>query len=287
MQTPFKIVTTTIQPCENANLVYDMTGQCAFAVCVNGDFDVKIMNKEHRLQSRNVLMCMPFINVELLRVRTPSEVIFGGIALENMLSIINRTIATGNLLAIRQHPITCADTGQIREIRQSVNEYLEEIAASGSGEIGNPCSQICQAIIDARSQLIVAQLLKLYFTNMPMNVSERTGQNHRDMIFQNFMLDLYGNFRSQRNVSSYALRSGLSVKYFSTVVRELSGASPSEWIETVVVGEAKSLLVDPHRNIKEIAASLNFPDASTFTKYFQRVAGMTPKKYRQSVIVAP
>ncbi len=105
----------------------------------------------------------------------------------------------------------------------------------------------------------------------------------RDLEYQQFMLTLYANFREHREVKFYAMRSGVSEKYFSTLIRELSGSTPSEWIETVVVGEAKTMLSDHQHSIKEIASSLNFPDAPTFTKYFQRVTGMTPKAYRKSL----
>ncbi len=91
---------------------------------------------------------------------------------------------------------------------------------------------------------------------------------------------MYFNVRKPRDVRYYAGLSGISEKYFSTLIRELSGTSPSKWIETVVMGEAKTLLQDEHMSIKEIASCLNFPDAPTFTKYFRRLAGVTPKAYR-------
>lgn len=278
MQTPLNISTEILLPGAGSHRIFDMTGRCAFAVCTEGDFDIRIMHKDYSVKSRSVMMCMPFVNVEVIRVNEPSNVIVCGTDLENVLAIINRTLSTGNLLAIRMHPIVSVGPAQLRYIKSTVDEYLEEIADSSWCEGNQTCCHINRSIIEARSQLIVAQALKLYFTNMPMDVKS---QNHRDMVFQNFMIDLYANFRENRNVKFYAMRSGLSPKYFSTLVRELSGAQPSEWIDTVVVGEAKSLLLNPHRNIKEIAASLNFPDASTFTKFFVRTTGTTPKSFRR------
>ncbi len=81
----------------------------------------------------------------------------------------------------------------------------------------------------------------------------------------------------------YAGNSGVSTKYFSTLVKRVSGKTPLEWIETVVTGEAKAMLKDPGKSIKDIASSLNFPDTPTFTKYFRRVEGVTPKTYRKSI----
>ncbi len=158
--------------------------------------------------------------------------------------------------------------------------YLNELADSVHGMRDNTCLEIHQEIINCHSRLIVAQVMEIYFTNMPMDVRAHT---NRDIVFQLFILDLYANSREQRNVRFYASRSAVSPKYFSTIVRQLSGKSPSELIETVVVGEAKSMLKDFNRSIKDIATTLNFPDAPTFTKYFLRVTGMTPKAYRKSI----
>lgn len=278
MQPPLNISTELLLPGGEPNRIFDMTGRCAFAVCIEGDFDIRIMHKDYRVKSRSVLICMPFVNVEVIKVNAPSKVIICGTDLENVLAIINRTLSTGNLLSLRIHPVVSVDPAQLRYITSTIDEYLDEIADIAWCENNQTCGHINRSIIEARSQLIVAQALKLYFTNMPVDAK---AQNHRDMVFQHFMIDLYANFRQNRTVKFYAMRSGLSLKYFSTLVRELSGAQPSEWIDTVVVGEAKSLLLNPERNIKEIAASLNFPDGPTFTKFFVRAAGITPKKFRR------
>lgn len=142
-------------------------------------------------------------------------------------------------------------------------------------------NQIHKEIISSHSRLIVAQVIKLYFANIPMDGSSHS---HHDIIFQSFMLDLYENCRSHRDVRFYASRSGLSLKYFSTVIRLLSGIKPSEMIEMVVAGEAKSMLSDTTRSIKDVALSLNFPDTPTFTKYFRRITGITPKAYRNTLL---
>ncbi|NJO25503.1 MAG: AraC family transcriptional regulator [Bacteroidia bacterium] len=46
--------------------------------------------------------------------------------------------------------------------------------------------------------------------------------------------------------------------------------------------EAKLLLDNPALSIAEIADELNFSDQSFFGKYFKRLAGMSPKEYRQT-----
>ncbi len=281
MQTPLYIHTELITPDKYENRVFDMTGRCGFALCIDGDFDVRIMNSEFRITNNTMVVCLPFVDIHIVRVRRASEVIGIITMLENVLSIINYTVSTSNILAIRRHPVLCADTTEFQAIKSSVEEYVQAFAENEADRSDNPCALINQEIVEVRTRLIIAQVLKLYFANTQL---EMLPSNHHDLVFQNFMLDLYANFRRQRHVKFYAMRSGLSLKYFSTVVSQISGAGPSEWIETVVVGEAKTLLLNQQANIKQVAASLNFPDASTFTKYFTRLTGMTPRAFRRSMI---
>lgn len=281
MQSTFKVTKEILMPGMKEIPIFDLNGRCAFAVCNQGDFDVRIMHNVYHVEDHCMVLGMPFVHIEVTEVRRPSEMIVGGVGLEEVLSIINRTVASSNLLAIGRHPMVKTDRKQFEYIKTSVEEYWRELADSEKNGRDNTCRTIHHEVIEARCRLIVGQVLKLYFSNIMMDVK---AHNHHDMIFQHFMLDLYTYFRQERKVSFYAQRSCLSMKYFSTLVKDLSGASPSEWIETVVIGEAKILLRNPVRNIKEIVTLLNFPDAPTFTKYFMRVSGMTPRSFRQSVM---
>ncbi len=159
-------------------------------------------------------------------------------------------------------------------------EYLDECERSETESAIELCRHIEQDLINYRIRLIVGEVLKILVTNVSMKPVTHT---RRDYIFQQFMLSLYSNFRQHHNVGYYAGNSGVSQKYFSTVIRELSGSTPSEWIEIVVVAEAKSLLSDINLSIKDIAGMLNFPDAPTFSKYFARSTGQTPKAYRRTL----
>jgi AraC-like DNA-binding protein len=45
--------------------------------------------------------------------------------------------------------------------------------------------------------------------------------------------------------------------------------------------EAKLMLRHTDKLVYQIADELNFPNASFFSKYFRRMAGMTPNDYRR------
>ena len=62
-----------------------------------------------------------------------------------------------------------------------------------------------------------------------------------------------------------------------------SGRSVREWIEEYVVTEAKAQLRSTTKSIKEISDDLNFPSQTFFGKYFKRITGTSPKKYREMI----
>ncbi len=280
MSTPLNISTYSLCPGRDEGRVFDMTGRCAFAISVAGDFDIKILNTEYRVAGHCIFACMPFVNVEIVRIREAATIVLGGIMLEDVLAVVNTTVDSSNLLSIQQTPLVSIGDSHFKYLFTSISAYINELSDTSRAEGDNTCRQIHEEIVRSHSRLIVAQVMKVYFANAPMVVR---GHTNRDVIFQLFMLDLYANCREHRNVRYYASRSMLSLKYFSTIVRQLSGRSPSELIETVVVGEAKSMLRDRQMSVKDVAVALSFPDAPTFSKYFRRVTGQTPKAYRKSV----
>jgi AraC family transcriptional activator of pobA len=81
-------------------------------------------------------------------------------------------------------------------------------------------------------------------------------------------------------ISDIARAVGYSVTYCSRVFRDAYGMSPRAFRSSVVLREAKLLLLDPERSIENIAERLGYGDAATFSKQFRRWTGMSPREYR-------
>jgi AraC family transcriptional activator of pobA len=88
------------------------------------------------------------------------------------------------------------------------------------------------------------------------------------------------NYKSERTVNYYANRANLSKGHFSRIIKNRTGKTPSQWIATVTIVNAKLMLEQSGNSIKEIAAELNFPEQFTFRKYFKQHVGVPPKEYR-------
>ena len=90
-------------------------------------------------------------------------------------------------------------------------------------------------------------------------------------------------FRQHKDIGYYAEKLNLSPNYLDKLVMTSSGRSVREWIEEYVVTEAKAQLRSTTKSIKEISDDLNFPSQTFFGKYFKRITGTSPKKYREMI----
>lgn len=104
----------------------------------------------------------------------------------------------------------------------------------------------------------------------------------KENLVKNFTQRVQKQFRSQRNVTTYAEQLHITPKYLTETVKEITGKTASEIIDDFVLLEAKLLLDNPALSIAEIADELQFSDQSFFGKYFKRHSGLSPKEYRNS-----
>ena len=110
---------------------------------------------------------------------------------------------------------------------------------------------------------------------------ETTKQTRQEVLVEQFTNLVHENYRRERETAFYAERLNLTPKYLSQVVKTATGKTASEWINDFVILEVKALLKSTNMTIQQICYELNFSSQSFFGKYFKRIAGMSPKMYRE------
>ena len=99
---------------------------------------------------------------------------------------------------------------------------------------------------------------------------------------QTFLRLVRANYRSQRAIAFYADKMFISPKYLSLIIKEATGRSAAEWIDSYVLQEAKNLLRYSGKNVQQIAYELNFTNQSSFGKYFKHLTGMSPTRFQNN-----
>ena len=89
--------------------------------------------------------------------------------------------------------------------------------------------------------------------------------------------------KAERAISFYAEKMFISPKYLSLIIKESTGKSAGEWIDQYVIQEAKNMLRYSGKNVQQISYELNFPNQSSFGKYFKNLTGMSPTAFQNTL----
>ena len=101
-------------------------------------------------------------------------------------------------------------------------------------------------------------------------------------LFNSFYDLLIDNYRQQHEIGWYAEKLCLTPKYFSGVIRQITGKSAAQWINEVLVLHAKRLLYTRRdMNIQQIAYELGFKGNANFCRFFKDQTGLRPSEYRK------
>lgn len=84
-------------------------------------------------------------------------------------------------------------------------------------------------------------------------------------------------------VQEYAGSQGLHPNYLSNVIKTKTGKSISTWVSEKTIAEAKSLLQNSDKSIKEIAYLLGFMESTHFSNYFKKHTQQSPVFYRKEL----
>lgn len=135
----------------------------------------------------------------------------------------------------------------------------------------------------SRSLIAAMFYQMLQFINSRSDNDDNTGSlSRRANYVKEFMQLVHQNFRTERGVAFYASKLFITPKYLSQIIKESTGRSAAEWIDQYVIIEAKNLLRFSGKNVQQVAYELNFPNQSSFGKYFKNLTGMSPTKFQHS-----
>lgn len=99
-------------------------------------------------------------------------------------------------------------------------------------------------------------------------------------LFEKFKEIVEKDFIKHRSPAYYADHLNVTRKYLSEVIKNNSGKTTREWIDTMVILEAKVLLHNKSLTINQISDTLNFSNQSVFGKFFKNQTGISPLEYR-------
>lgn len=156
---------------------------------------------------------------------------------------------------------------------EELTKYSELLA------VGNSDNNIFAA--NERRLLLLSLTYRLCSIFREMSKDGDNAPNRKLETYMQLMQLIDQYYTRERGVRFYADRLCLSPKYLTTLVKQMSGSSVQQLVFKAITKKAISLITTTDRSIKEIADSLNFPNASAFGTFFKKQVGMSPVNYRQ------
>jgi AraC family transcriptional activator of pobA len=99
--------------------------------------------------------------------------------------------------------------------------------------------------------------------------------------FSRFTRLVEAHFCEHWSVERMAHQVGVSVAHLNNVCRDLAGQSALQIIHQRLLLEAKRNLIYTSMTINQLSDSLGFADPAYFSRFFRRLAGVSPKAFRQ------
>lgn len=253
-----------------------------FFLCKEGTARILLGSNTYRIARNHLCMYAPNTFFQILE-KSPD---LKGILEEDDVEAYHPVLSPIDIrkrLQIRNAPCVKISEGQVDEIIR-LYHLVQENGLSATAKENRPDrrKEFAEATrADCMRYLRYALCLKVfevYFSNTPV---EAMPQNKEDIVLNRFLVSVYENCHKQRTVQFYADEQHLSPYYFSSIIRERSGQSALQWITGVTMTFSRQYLECSEMSIKEIADRLNFPDQSTFGRYFKHHEGCSPSAFRK------
>ncbi len=115
-------------------------------------------------------------------------------------------------------------------------------------------------------------------------IRTHTVPHRTEEIFFGFMRLLPRHFADHHDIGFYASQLNITPDYLSRIVRRVAGRTVVDYINQLLVMEATYLLSTSTLSISQIADRLQFADTPSFSKFFSRLIGQSPKAYREKAM---
>lgn len=171
---------------------------------------------------------------------------------------------------------------------------LNDKQMKAMSDILNVLRAIIELDCDTRKDMLIDSLGIIF---MLLDEYKKSNRKRRDsdrdvkpwssgeLLFTRFYDSMVKYHRQSHEVKFYASQQNLSPKYFSTVIKKVTGNGANEWISHYLVVQAKTLL-DKRKDltVQQIAHMLGFSDQATFSRHFKSNTGISPTEYRLRIL---
>ncbi len=243
---------------------------------IEGECSIEINGKEEIVKKDTLVTVMPE-NTLKIRFNSPNVQFFIVVLYPKLSSQIYQEIGLtySNVRLSLHHFISALSTKQKQEVFDIYNEIKHDILA--------PDYEFKEAYIHSLLNVLEVRNINIHQYN-PIPLEGDSNSRQYD-VYCRFISLLNKHAIEHRTVQFYAQTLNISSKYLSFVCTSYSKKNASAWIDEAVIQKAKALIIVHHYSLSETSDILHFPTVSSFSRFFKRVVGITPKEFAHSQLL--
>ena len=133
------------------------------------------------------------------------------------------------------------------------------------------------------------ELLEMYLKQILLLI-ERSREERKPTV-SSFIQDemelarryFFEHYNEDINIEEYAKSRGMSFSWFSRNFKQLTAKSPMQYVVSVRINNAVSLLGTTSYNINEVSNIVGYDNPLYFSRIFKKVKGVSPSEYKKSL----
>ena len=253
-------------------------GYMAF-FCIKGEFEVEINLKKFTIRKDSMFIYTPgnIVRVTNIDPREKESVHFVVVAIsEDLMSSTRFDFSKlyNESLRLLESPCVVINENE-RGLYRKYFDLIQEVSKMRMPNMRESVTALISSIFYLMGAMWTDRL-----TAAKKNGGDEMSTRSK-IVLEDFLLLVRDYHTKERSLSFYADKLYLTPKYLSKLIKSVSGKSAHEWIDSFVILEAKNLLKYSDMSIKSIVYDLNFPNQTTFYRFFKTKTGMTPSEYRK------
>lgn len=253
-------------------------GYMAF-FCIKGEFEVEINLKKFTIRKDSMFIYTPgnIVRVTNIDPQEKESVHFVVVAIsEDLMSSTRFDFSKlyNESLRLLESPCVVINENE-RELCRKYFDLIQEVSKIRMPNMRESVAALISSIFYLMGAMWTDRL-----TAAKKNGGEEVSTRSK-IVLEDFLMLVRDYHTKERSLSFYADKLYLTPKYLSKLIKSVSGKSAHEWIDSFVILEAKNLLKYSDMSIKSIVYELNFPNQTTFYRFFKTKTGMTPSEYRK------
>ncbi len=252
-------------------------------ICKDGEVTLSIDEHEYTMGRQSLITYFSYSKLKIVSHSRNLKGILIGADLELVQPILYQVTNFNAVFKIKQLPYVELTDKQYEMMMQHIILFskIKDKMANSQSESENaenlPMLEINRKQIQYVTSSLILEILQCYTNDLG---NDAIPMSRKDEIFQKFVTSLYKHYKTEHEVSFYAGQQYLTSRYFSAIIKEKSGKSPSAWISTALLVDAKKMVTNTNMSIKDISDTLHFPNQSYFGKWFKHLTGSGPLEFR-------